>query len=71
MHGTGRSGDRGITPAQLRAELRRFNVHGLRHFFASEPIRQSYPPTEVAARSGSPPMVTIDARWYGTAQSDA
>jgi hypothetical protein len=45
----------------------------MRHF-ASEVIRQRYPPTEVAARLGhSSPMVTmiVNARWDSTAKSDA
>ncbi len=66
--------DRGLRPAQAKADLRVFGVHALRHFFASELIRQGYPPTEVAARLGhSSPAVTMTvyARWYRTAKSDA
>lgn len=66
--------DQALHPAQQRAGLRRFGVHQLRHFFASELIRQGYPPTEVAARLGhSSPVVTLQvyARWYSTAKSDA
>jgi integrase len=66
--------DQDIRPAQAKAGLRYFGVHALRHFFASELIRQGYPPTEVASRLGhSSPMVTmtIYARWYRGAKSDA
>jgi len=66
--------DQALHPAQKRADLRHFGVHMLRHFFASELIRQGYPPTEVAARLGhSSPAVTMTvyARWYSTAKSDA
>jgi integrase len=66
--------EQGLWPALARAELRRFGVHALRHFFASELIRRGYPPTEVAARLGhSSPMVTMTvyARWYRGATSDA
>ncbi len=66
--------DQGLRPAQKKGELRAFGVHALRHFFASELIRQGYPPTEVAARLGhSSPAVTMTvyARWYRTAKSDA
>ena len=66
--------DQGLRPAQQKAELRGFGVHALRHFFASELIRQGYPPTEVAARLGhSSPAVTMTvyARWYRNAKSDA
>ena len=66
--------DQGLEPALKRAQLRRFGVHALRHFFASELIRQGYPATEVAARLGhSSPMTTMTtyARWYRCATSDA
>lgn len=66
--------DQGLVPALAAAKLRGFGVHALRHFFASELIRQGYPPTEVAARLGhSSPTVTMTvyARWYSTAKSDA
>ncbi len=66
--------EQGLSPALARAGLRRFGVHALRHFFASELIRRRYPPTEVAARLGhSSPMVTMTvyARWYRGATSDA
>lgn len=66
--------DQALHPAQQRAGLRRFGVHQLRHFFASELIRQGYPPTEVAARLGhSSPVTTMSvyARWFRDAKSDA
>lgn len=66
--------DQGLLPALGRAKLRNFGVHALRHFFASELIRQGYPPTEVAARLGhSSPMVTMTvyARWFRGATSNA
>jgi integrase len=66
--------DQGLRRAQAAAGVRHFGVHALRHFFASELIRQGYPPTEVASRLGhsSPPVtMTVYARWYAGAASDA
>lgn len=66
--------DKYLIPALDRAGLRRFGVHALRHFFASELIRRGYPVTEVAARLGhSSPAVTmaVYARWFTNAKSDA
>jgi integrase len=66
--------DQGLRPALVKAGLRPFGVHALRHLFAPELIRQGYPATEVAPRLGhSSPAVTMQvyARWYRGAKSDA
>jgi integrase len=65
---------RGLWPALRRAELRRVNMHSLRHSFASALIAKGSPVTEVQSILGhSSPAITLNvySHWFRSTRTNA